>query len=472
MKRFYLIGLFLIGIMLCAGVISYIKLGAKYTEMQSKSGLKVLFLKDDSLPFIQFSLWFPKAGSDYDKKGKSGLAQLTAYMLDQGAGGLSSEDLQEKLNKLGTELSVTVSRQTARFSISGLSWHQEKLFDLFQKILAQPHLESTELKILQKQFIDQRIKNLDNPSFVANALLRNRLFKGPLSKAGEGDLISLPQINLEDIKTFYEQNYLKGNPIFMIVGNFDKNLKKSAVTFIDSHFSYQAESLKPISIPDLKAEIILVSNDSLAQAEVRLAYSLFPFPKKDPRKFIIFQLANSILGAGSMTSHLFTELREKRGLTYGAYSDLSLGKFYGFFDISGATKTSSVKEFLKQSLLVLNNFKQKGINSEELNTAKQITKMRYLRQTETPENKLYREAFYKYYLALNSSFLDHYTQTIDDISLAEVNLNIKEFVLSKPLQIIIYGHSSIQSQLEEMTDFPLSVISFKDYFKEELALIP
>ena len=472
--RNYIVFFILFGIVLFTGLIVYIKSQqSDYKEAQVKSGLKILFLKDDSLPFIQFSALFPKAGSDYDWKGKSGLAQLTAYMLDQGAGGLNSENLQEELNQLGTEFSVEVGQQTAYFSISGLSWHQEKLYDLFKKILSRPHFESSEMEILRKQFIDRRIKNLDRASFVANTLLRNVLFQGSLAKSSSGNLISLSQINLEDIKTFYENHYLKGNPVFMIVGNFDKALEKSARTFVSENFPYQEQSLNNISTPDLQAQIKLVSNNSLVQAEVRLAYSLFPFPIQNPRQYTVFQLANSILGAGGiMTSRLFYELREKRGLTYGAYSYLNMGKLYGFFDISGATKTSSVKKFVEQTLLILNKFKQEGVSLEELNTAKETLKIRHLRKIETPENKLHQIVYYKYYLGLDSHFLDHYLQTIDDISLEEVNLGIQEFILTKPLQIIIYGHPSVQSQLEEIKDFALSTVSFKDYFKEELDLIP
>ena len=470
MKKNQLIFLVLFGIVLFAGLSTYVKLQeSKYKEVTVKSGLKILFLKDDSLPFIQFSALFPKAGSDYDWEGKSGLAQLTAYMLDQGAGGLNSESLQEELNQLGTELSIEMGRQTAHFSISGLSWQKEKLYNLFTKILSRPHFESSEMEILRTQFIERRIKNLDRADFVADTLLRNLLFQGSPAGSPAGNLISLAQIKLEDVKTFYENHYLKGNPIFMIVGNFDKALEKTARDFVSANFSYQKGKLDSFPIPDLKAQITLVTNESLVQAEARLAYSLFPFPIQNPRQSLAFKLANSILGGGG-TARLFYELREKRGLTYGTYSLLNLGKFYGFFDISGATKSSSVKEFLDQTLLILDKFKQEGVSLEELNAVKQTVKMRHLKRIETPEDKLYQEMFYKYYLGLDSRFLDHYTQTIDDISLEEVNLGIKEFILTNPLQIIIYGHPSIQSQLEEITNFPLTVIPFKDYFKKELNL--
>ena len=99
-----------------------------YQEIQTDSGLKILFLKDKSLPFIQYKALFPKAGADYDGEGQSGLASLTAFLIEQGAGGLSSTELQEELNQLGTGLDIRVGRQTAALALSGLSWHGLKLW--------------------------------------------------------------------------------------------------------------------------------------------------------------------------------------------------------------------------------------------------------------------------------------------------------------------------------------------------------
>ena len=467
MKRY---GIFFV----LAGIIFFVGLAVYKTCKQSdykvvkvKSGLKALFLKDDSLPFIQFRVLFPKAGLDYDFSGKSGLAKLTAFLLDQGAGDLNSEALQESLNQLGTELTVRVGRQMAGFSISGLSWHKEKLYDLFKKILISPHFESSELELLRKQFLSDRIKNLDRADFTADTLLRKTLFQGSLAESG--NLVSLSQVSLEDVKTFYKEHYINGNPIFMVVGDFDQSLENSIKDFINENFFYQEPDFVLDSISNMDSQITFVSNDNLVQSEIRVAYSLFPFPVKNPRQFLVFQLANSILGSGGMTSRLFYELREKRGLTYGIYSFASFGKYYGFFDISGATKTSSVKELLEQTLFILKKFKEEGVSLEELNTAKQTLKIRHLRKIETPENRLYEQAYYSYYLGVESNFLDDYLKTVDDISLEEVNQGIKEFILSNPLKIIIYGHPSIQSQLEELKDFPpVQTVSFKEYFKEEL----
>ena len=458
-----------------------------YNEQKTKSGLKVFSMKDTSLPFIKYHVLFPRAGADYSFEGKSGLSALTAYLLDQGAGGLSSEQIQEELNQLGTELGVSLGRQTVHLSLEGLSWHKEKLFDLFKKILVSPHLKKEELEILKQQFSARRIKLLDRANFIANHLMRKSLFQGVEGEDSYGDLISLAQINLEDIKLFYKKRYKEGNPIFMLVGNFDRAFEREFYSFAEQNFVYHEEpSTAKIKSPVVKkAQFKLLSNDELIQSEVRLAYNLFPFPKEDLRSFMTMRLANFILGGGGMVSRLFLELREERGLTYGVYSFLNLGKVYGFFDISGATKNSSVKEFLEQALLNLKKIKEEGVSLEELDRVKQSFKMKYLKNIETPEDKLSQIVYYNEYLGLDSEFLDNYLDTVDSISLEEVNGIFDKFVLFSEtdslspissgsestafLQVLIYGNSSIQSQLEDLPSLPpLEVISFKDYFKEEL----
>ena len=474
MKKYAIIVFSLLGVFVVFSGVHSFNSSQKLQIIKTDSDLKLLFFKDSSLPYIEYSVLFSGAGADYDPIGKSGLAGLTAYLLDQGAGGMSSAVLQKELNQLGTELNVEVGRQFVSLSLSGLSWHKEKLLNLFEKILSDPHFSAEELAILKKRMINRRIKSLDRPASVANAIVRKQLFKGSLGESINGTLLSLPEINLEDIKKFYQEKYKAGSPIFMIAGDFDRDLKQKITSFVNQNFS-NTENNEALSIPVIKepAEILLISNEELVQAEMRLAYSLFPFPTQNPREALAMKLANSILGGGSMVSRLFLELREKKGLTYGSYTSINLGKFYGFFDFYGATKTETLNTFLEQTLLELRKIKEQGLNEEELETAKQILKISYLKNIETIENQLNSIAYYNHYLGVEPDFLENYVAILEDLSLDEVNQSLEKFISMDSIQILIYGHPSIQSQLEAMDiPWPIQVISFKDYFKEELELKP
>ena len=478
MKRYVF---FLLGVGIMLGTFYFFKSSQKLELVKSESGLKLLFLKDSSLPYIKYSVLFPTAGADYDPEGKSGLASLTAYLLDQGAGNKSSAELQKELNQLGTELNVEVGRQFVRISLSGLSWHKEKLLELFKDILVAPLFKEEELAILKKQMINKRIKSLDRPSSVANQILRKQLFPGSLGESVNGNLLSLSEIHLEDIKNFYETRYKKSQAIFTIAGDFKRELKQNLKDFVNKSFTSshiarwdQSENLLPDLLQTKKTpQIILVSNPDLVQAELRLAYHLFPFPTQNPREFLAMKLANTVLGGGSMISRLFFELREKRGLTYSSHTSLNLGKLYGFFDFYGATKTETLKLFLEQALLQLEKIQGEGITPEELKTAKQILKISYLKNIETPESQLNRRVYYEHYLGLRPDFLKNYTRLLLDLSLEEVNESIKKIIFTNSLQVVIYGHPSIESQLKAMDKpWPLKVIPFKEYFKEELKQKP
>lgn len=444
-----------------------------YQEVKTPSGLKIFFLKDERLPSIQYKIIFPKAGADYSGPEKGGLASLTAYLSEQGAGGLNSEKLQESLNDLGTGLSFFVNRQQMSITLNGLSWHGEKLWNIFEKVLSAPHFEEEEMSILRKQLLEQRIRNLDKPGFVSYNSWIELIFKGPRGEAIGGDLKSLSEVSLEDIKSFYQNQYLGGEPYLMVVGQYDKELKKKIISFFSKTFSSSPQKTETFDSSDLKAQFYLISNDKMLQASVQLGYPLWPFPSDEPRKFLVLQLANTILGRGGMWARLFKALRVERGLTYGAYSELALGKLYGFFLFGGDTKTDTVREFLEQTLVVLKDFRDKGIRQEELDRAKQVLRVNHLKSVELPEGRLSNDVYYNHYLALDPSFIKNFNNILEDISLEEVNRLIPEFVLSRPLQVLIYGHSSIESQLEGLEGFPpLKVISFEDYFKEDLKQRP
>ena len=225
-----------------------------------------------------------------------------------------------------------------------------------------------------------------------------------------GNLISLSEINLEDIKSFYKSQYKEGNPIFSLTGNFSSSFEKEFQDFVGENFSKKDLAWRQPELVNEKAQFQLLTKPDLVQAEVHFFYFLFPFSKDDFKSFLSLRLANSILGGPSMSSRLFDELREKRGLTYGVYSSPNIGKTYGFFDISGATKNSSVKEFIEQILLNLKRIKKEGVSLEELNQAKNQARVNYLKSIETPENSTFRVLYYTEYLGLSPKTWNRYLE--------------------------------------------------------------
>ena len=442
-------------------------------EASTASGLKAAFFQDDRLPYISFTLWFPRAGADYDPPERSGLASLTAELLSQGAGGLSSEEIQEKLNYYGTALYTGARRQWTEISLSGLSWHARELWELFAKIASAPLLDSKELELLRKNYLESRLHNLDEPEFAAWEAWRRGAFSGhgPAGEPLEGTAASLKKISLEEARRFYSMRYKNGAPYLVVTGQLDKDLKRRALAFLEANFKGPAKKRpEPLAVQSAPS-LSLLSKAGQVQAQIIMGYPLFPFPSENPEDFAALSLANAILGGGlSFEARLMKKLREEMGLTYGVYSSLSLGAAYGIFTISGATKTETAGAFLKAALEILKEYRENGASPRELKTAKTYLKSRHLKRTETPEGRADQYLHYVYYLGAPPSFLENYIKTVESVSLERLNRAIKRLVQPEKLQTLVYGSPSVRPQLKALQKegFPEArERAFSDYFSEK-----
>ncbi|MCY4513478.1 MAG: pitrilysin family protein [Bdellovibrionales bacterium] len=436
-------------------------------ELQKAGQATVLFFKDDKLPYIRYDLLFLKGGADFSSK--PGLASITSHLLDQGAGGLSSEEIQEKLNSYGVELSLDLERQNCFLSLSGLSQHKENLWELFKKIIAEPHFDLKELEVLKKQYSISRMEKFNSPSSIAIEVWRKEIFpKHPYGEPKSGTLPSLKEISLEEVKKFYQKQYKESAPVFIVVGQYDEALKTDILSFLKKHFNTDKLSASHSPVTTEKTgKTLLITRKDLVQSELIAGYALPPYPTTHPEKILALNLANNIFG-GSFNSKLVLHLREERGLAYSVTSSFTFNRKYGFFILDGATKTQSTGYFLKEALALLQSFKEKGLTEKELSDSKNSLKGQFLRQMETMEYKARMFVYYHFQLGLKKDYLSNYLKLIDSISLKEVNQVIKEYTFPDKLHIVIYGHPSVEEQLKNLEIPALQVIPFKERFAGEL----
>ena len=455
-------------------------------EMKVAGDARVLFFRDTQLPYITYDLLFLEGGADFSPR--PGVSALTGNLLDQGAGDLNSEEIQSRLNFHGTGLSIGLGRQSCSLSLSGLSRHGTVLWGLFKKIIAQPHFSPKELEMLRKQYIVSRLEKFNSPSAMAMEVWRKTVFPDhPFGAPRSGVIPSLKKVSLKEIKTFYREQYRESAPVFTVIGQYDETLKKDILSFFKEHFntgkttrppdggkegteppppSYSLQAV-PAPFKD-PGKPILLTREDLVQSELIAGYTLPPYPSSDPKKATALKLANHVFGGQSLNSRLMLTLREQMGLAYDINSAFSFNKRYGLFVLNGATKTASTGKFLKETLTLLRDFREKGITEKELSEAKNSLKGRFLRQMETMEDRAGMFVYYHFQLGLKKNRLDTYVRQIDSISRKYANQVIEEYVFPKKLQILIYGHPSV-ADLWEGLSFPApQIIPFKEYFKEEL----
>jgi len=476
MKNFLTIKKFLavvsVGIILMSGTYLFKTFfNQSYQELVTSSGLEAVFFKDADLPYLNLSLWFFDVGSDYEMTHKSGLNFITAHLLEQGAGGLSSETIQDQIDHLGASFEVHTGRQYSVISINGLSWQAKELWDIFLKIATEAHLEEKEFEIFKQRLLESRYSDLDSPQTMAHEIWRQLLFPvhHPMGQPEEGTLTSLKQISLEDVKSFFKNHYL--NPdLLTVVGHFNSQTQKDILTSFDQAFS-KKQNRSVVSGAAKKPNFFkLLKKKNELQSQIHMGFQTLAFPTNQDRLVIALRLANQILGGREFsTNRLMFKLREEMGLTYGVGSTLSLGRAYGLFQVVAQTKTENTGLFLKESLNILKHFQDKGITKDELQLAKMVLKSYFFQQIETPEQFLFKQVYYSYYLQTSSDFMKNYISIIDDISVQEVNQAIKQYFIFKNLSVLVYGNPVVKNQLMAIEDLsPLEDISFEEYFASEI----
>ena len=432
-------------------------------ELERAGGADVLFFADPQLPYITYSLLFLEGGADFGSK--AGVSALTGALLDQGAGGLESEEIQSQLNFYGTDLKFSLGRQGASLSLSGLSRHRTELWQLLKKIISDPHFDSKEFAVLKKQYRESRLEDFSNPSFVAEEVWRRETLSGPFGAPRDGTLSSLKSISLEDIKNFYREKYQSASPVMTVVGHYDEELKKDILSFFEGEFPSTGKRHKPA--PELmgnsSAETLFVTRKDLVQSEMILGHPLVPYPASEPQKAIALSLAGNILGGG-LGSRLMLNLRERLGLTYSVSSSFSFNEKYGLFVVEGATQTESTALFLEKALELLKAFWKDGVTEQELSSAKNHLKGRFLRNMETVENRADLFVYYHFQLGLKRNYMDTYISQMDSVSLNDVNRVIREFIRPDQLKTVIYGHPSAFDGKTPVS----KQVSFEEYFAKEL----
>ena len=435
-----------------------------YKELSFENS-KIFFTQDTSLPYITYSATFANSGSFFDPSQKKGLSLLTSYMQDQGAGNLSSEELQEKLNYYGTEIDVQVGRENIELSLSGLSLHKKELWNLFLKVLFEPRFSKKELEILKKQLVESRLKSLDNPSFVISEAWMRELFGNRYMSPKAGTLKSLKQISIEDIQDFYMENHRKASMLITVVGNYDSKFKKIIKKSLQPLLSKKPnKNFASIKSRKSSHSMVIITNKDLVQSQIALGYVTQPYPIDSPKQAITLSLINSVLGGSRLDSKLMLNLRDKQGLTYGVYSHFLFSKKLGYFSISGSTRSEMTKTFLEAAIKVFTDLQKNGLTEQDLQTAKNLLKSQFVKNIETAEGRMEMLQYYVFYLGLDRAFLHDYIRYIDQVSMEDVRAGLEKFVDSSKLQVVIYGNPQILSQFEDKQVFN---ISFKKYFSED-----
>ena len=338
-------------------------------QWRTNNGVRVVFYQAMEVPMLDISLAFA-AGSAYDGEA-FGLSALTTRLLNQGNDGLDANRVAEKLAETGAQYEGASNQDLIALNLKTLTSPDALKIasETFSSIINHPDFPVDAFNREKNQQLMAIAQSLESPDQMASQTFFQALYqKHPYAHPVIGNRESVKLLTIEQVHQFYQQFFVSSNAVIVLVGAIDKSRAEELAELITQHLP-KGQPAK--SIPRAQAlteEMDIEVQFTSSQSILRLGQ--LGIDHHDNHYFPL-QVGNYILGGGALVSRLAHELREKRGLTYGVYSQFSPMPGIGPFLISFSTKNSQTKTAIDMTRETLANFIQKGPDEQELLAAKQ-----------------------------------------------------------------------------------------------------
>ena len=402
-------------------------------QVESEKGIKALLVEDYTLPIIAVSISF-KGGATQDPPGKEGTLRLMTALMDEGAGHLDSAAFQARAEELGLEFGFSVTRDS--FSGGGrlLRSEREEVFELMKLAINQPRFDEDAIERMRDALRSGIQGALKNPSQVASKAVREAIFQEhPYARNVSGTETSIDAITREDIIEMNKKILSRSTLTVGVVGAISEEELTSALDDIFGDLPEEAMiSETPEVTPQLGDDISVVM--SVPNANVSIIY---PAIKRDHPDFFAAHLMNHILGGGSFSSRLYTEVREKRGLAYGVSSGLATYNHSSYFAAGTSTRAENRDEAVRIIKEEIERIAKDGVSDEELARAKRYVSGSYAIANLDTSRKIANVLVALQTQNLGIDYIEKREQYIADVTLDDVNRMAKELFSTKPTVVVV-----------------------------------
>jgi len=356
-----------------------------YHKTVLKNGVRIISERLDYLRSISFGIWV-NTGSRDEKKLESGLSHFIEHMLFKGTGKRSSHDIARQLDAIGGQFNAFTGKEQTCYHARALDKHFTALSDILSDIFLNSTFDPDDIE-RERQVILQEISMVEDTPDDNIHILFNHLFwkNHPIGMSVLGTDETVSAFKRDDLIEYINSHYIPENILIAAAGNVDH---QSMVSFFKPLFEPVSGGENPGHnrvMPNQNADISIHFKD-LEQVHLCLGGEA-PSQMNDDR--FACALLNTILG-GNMSSRLFQEIREKRGLAYSVYSFLSSYIDTGLLGIYAATDQANVNPVLETIQTEIRKLKRGELSESDLTAAKDnLTGEIYL-ASESADNRMMR----------------------------------------------------------------------------------
>jgi zinc protease len=405
-------------------------------EVRSPGGISAWLVEEHSVPLLAMRFAFDGAGSAQDPVGKEGLANFVSSMLDEGAGDLSAQRFQERMEELALRMSFEDGRDAFYGSFESLTANREEAVKLLALALNRPRFDAEAIERMRRQHLATLSSAARDPTRVATERWMAVAFPGhPYGRPANGTPGSVGSITKPDLEGFHRRAFARSNLRVVVVGDIDAIALGHV---LDAAFGAlptesQAAVIKNTE-PKSKKKLTVVDMN-VPQSVVRFG---LPAMARADKEFIPAFVLNTILGGAAFTSRLYREVRDKRGLAYGVDTSIMPMKNASVFFGGVATKNEKVSESLDVIRAELKRIVDEGPTQQELDDAKAYLTGSFALRFDS-NSSIANQLLWMQLEGLGRGYVDTRNAQIEAVSLEDLKKVARRLFAERELIVTVVG---------------------------------
>jgi predicted Zn-dependent peptidase len=397
------------------------------------NGLTILTESMSSVRSVSVGIWL-RTGARQERVEDNGISHFIEHMLFKGTENRSAEEIARAADSIGGHLDAFTAKETTNYSIKVLDEHLPRAFSILADLVKNPLFEPAHITN-ESRVIQEEIKMVeDTPDDLVHEIFTQTYWRGhALGRPILGTRRNVRSFDRKRLVSYFRRHYTPNNILIAAAGHLRHS---QIVDLVGKEFGDRPAGSAPRSgsIPVPHPHLQVRHKKDLEQ--VHLCVGAPSYPQPHEKRFPAYIL-NSVLGGG-MSSRLFQNIREKRGLAYAVFSSLSSFHDAGCLSVYAGTATDKARQVIELVLAEFCELKSGPIGPEELQRAKDYLKGSLLLSLESSTSRMGNVARQEMYFGRYIS-QDEIARSVDAVTAEQVQAVAQEFFHPDRLAITVLG---------------------------------
>lgn len=399
------------------------------------NGLTVITESMENVRSVALGIWI-KSGSRAEPPELNGISHFIEHMLFKGSKKRSAEEIAKTIDRMGGQLDAFTSREYTGFYAKVLDEHLQEAFELIADIVLNPLFPEEEIERERNVIFEEINMVEDSPQELVHELFIERFWKGhPLGLPISGTKKTVGALGRRELLSYFRRCYSPQNIVVAAAGS----LKHREVLGLARRYFGELEPRPNRKLgdnpPEVHPHIAKRNKEELEQVHICLG-TVSP-PLLSEHRFATHVL-NNILGGG-LSSRLFQNIREKRGLAYAIFSALNLYRDAGSLTVYAGTAGNRAEQVIELVLEELRKLRDGDISRDELERSKDNIKGAIVLSLESTSSRMsnlaQQEIYYQRYFGLNDII-----RAVERVKMDDIKRVASEIFNSRYLSLTILGN--------------------------------